>query len=282
MRFKLLRRTTLHNGKLSDSSTHLENARIALPTDSSSAKDGRDLPLVAYRIRVGGPSIEVAGAARRWMNETTLGFANRCLPLRIANQAGWFILSHEQVEVVWDGRAGVNSLTVTRGSMDERFLSSHFGHGILTWKIPYLFRTPPGYDLYVRGPANWCKDGACPLDGIVEADWAVSTFTMNWKITRPGVPVRFEKGEPICMIFPIVRGEFERFAPEVRSISDDPELERQFKKWKQSREEFNRRIRSAGSMRDLQRQYYLGKTVGGKSFPAHQTNLRIRKFRDLE
>src|SRR3712207_8402233 len=32
---------------------------------------------------------------------------------------------------------------------------SHFGSGILTWNLPFLFRTPPGYNLHVRGPANW-------------------------------------------------------------------------------------------------------------------------------
>jgi hypothetical protein len=37
---------------------------------------------------------------------------------------------------------------------------SHFGSGILTWNVPYLFRTPPGYNLLVRGPANWPKDAA--------------------------------------------------------------------------------------------------------------------------
>ena len=241
-----------------------------------------DLHLVAYRVKEYSLKVEVASANRGWMDRTSSGFANRCLPLRIANQAGWFILNPEEIEVVWDGREGVNSLTFTRGTMDERFFSSHFGHGILTWKIPYLFRTPQGYNLYVRGPANWCKDGAAPLDGIVETDWAVSTFTMNWKITRPGVPIRFEKGEPICMIFPSPRGEVERFAPEVRNISDDPELEGRFKEWKQSREEFNQRMRVSGSTRDWQKHYYLGKTLKDELFPAHQVKLRVRKFRNLE
>ena len=242
----------------------------------------RGLSLIAYRVKEGGPRIDVAESRRQWMNNTTLGFANRCLPLRIANQAGWFIVSHEVVEVVWDGGIGVNSLTLLKGTMDDRFLSSHFGHGILTWKLPYLFRTPPGFNLYVRGPANWCKDGAVPLDGIVETDWAVSTFTMNWKITRPSLPVRFEKREPICMIFPIARGEIERFVPEIRPISENPELQVQYKEWKESREDFNGRLRQSGSIRDWQKHYYLGKTVCGQVFPTHQLNLNVRKFRSLE
>lgn len=237
----------------------------------------RDLPLTAFRTKEDGLRIEVASANRRWMNETTLGFANRCLPLRIASQAGWFILSHEQVEVVWDGTGSATGLTMTKGTMDEQFVSSHFGHGILTWKIPYLFRTPPGYNLYVRGPANWCKDGASPLDGIIETDWAVSTFTMNWKITRPRVPVRFEKGEPICMIFPIVRGEIERFAPEIRRLEDDPEIETQFNEWKRSRHEFNQSKRGPVYW---EKHYYVGKTNRGGTFPEHQVDLKLKRFRE--
>lgn len=242
----------------------------------------QELPLVAYQTKEHALRIEVASPKRSWMDRTTSGFANRCLPLRIANQAGWFILSHEDIEVVWDGGQDVNCLTLIKGTMDEQFLSSHFGHGILTWKIPYLFRTPPGYNLYVRGPANWCKDGATPLDGIVETDWVASTFTMNWKITRPRMPIRFEKGEPICMIFPVARGDIERFAPEIRKISKDPALEIGFNEWKQSRDEFNRRIRRSGSMRDWQKHYYLGKTLRGESFSTHQLSLNVRRFQDLK
>lgn len=248
-------------------------------SDSPKAEQ-QSLPFVAYRIKEGELKIEVASANRKWMNETASGFANRCLPLRIANQGGWFILSHERIEVVWDGTAGVNGLVLTQGTMDDRFLSSHFGHGILTWKLPYLFRTPPGYNLYVRGPANWCKDGASPLDGIVETDWAVSTFTMNWKITRVGVPIRFEKGEPICMIFPIARGDMQRFQPEIRKLQDDPELETRYWEWKHGRDEFNQQLYKRSSKRDWQKHYYLGKTNRGEFFPSHQLSLKLRGFRE--
>lgn len=246
-------------------------------------KDGHELLLIAYRTKEGGPKLEVAPANRKWMNETSPGFANRCLPLRIANQAGWFLLNHESIEVVWNGQASVNDLTFLSGSLDGQFARSHFGHGILTWQIPYLFRTPTGYNLYVRGPTNWCKDGACPLDAVVETDWPTSTFTMNWKITRVGVPVRFEKDEPICMIFPIARGEIEKFQPEVRRISEDPELERKYKEWKLSRELFNRGSEdSTGSQQTWQKHYYLGTTLDGKEFAEHQVKLKVRTFKTFD
>jgi hypothetical protein len=277
---KLLRRRTPDQGNrfLEPSDMPCERNDL-LKTEANTENRLRELLLLAYRVKDGGPTLDVAPANRKWMNDTSSGFANRCLPLRIANQAGWFLLNHQRVEVIWDGRTSVHGLTITHGTLDGLHLASHFGHGILTWKIPYLFRTPPEYNLYVRGPANWCKDGACPLDAIVETDWTVSTFTMNWKITRVGVPIRFEKDEPICMIFPISRGEVERFQPEIRRLSDDKELEVEFKEWKASREAFNRQIQEPTSVRTWQKHYFVGKTITGNVFDRHQVKLKVRKFK---
>ena len=44
-------------------------------------------------------------------------------------------------------------------------MSSHFGYGILTWTLPYLFRTPPDWNLLARGPSNLPKDGIQALEG---------------------------------------------------------------------------------------------------------------------
>ncbi len=54
----------------------------------------------------------------------------------------------------------------------------------------------------MRGPTNWPKDGASPLDGVIETDWLPYTVTMNWQLTRPNHTVRFGSNEPICMISP--------------------------------------------------------------------------------
>ena len=46
------------------------------------------------------------------------------------------------------------------------------------------FQDTRGWNLMVRGPTNSSKDGIVALDGIIETDWAHSTFTMNWRFTR--------------------------------------------------------------------------------------------------
>ena len=82
--------------------------------------------------------------------------------------------------VTWNGGLGADALKVEFFEKPKvAHAASHFGSGILTVTVGYLFRTPPGYNLYIRGPANLPKDGIAPLEGIVETDWSEATFTMN-------------------------------------------------------------------------------------------------------
>ena len=214
------------------------------------------------------------------MNATNERFANRCLPLRIANQAGWFIRNPQTVDVLWHGGISQEDLQIrVHGQASSMCPMSHFGYGVVTWPIPYLFRTPENYNLAVRGPTNWCKDAAVPLDGIVETDWAVATFTMNWKITRPGIIVRFEEGEPICMISPQRRHEIEETEPEVMSIEEDPSLAAEYDQWSNSRRTFALEKRDTSVPFVWQKHYFLGATPSGSSFPRHQTKLHVKEFR---
>lgn len=244
---------------------------------------GTEPELIAYRL---GPNPPVrlvpAGRDRAWMDATGAHFANRCLPLLIGNQAGWFLLNSHQLRVTWDGGEGTDALTVEPLSGAPPYpATSHFGHGILTWHIPYVFRTSPGYNLLARGPANWPKDGAHALDGLVETDWAVATFTMNWKITALNRPVLFDEGEPFCMVVPQARGELERFQPEIRDLGDDPEVAVAFSRWSESRSRFLAGLSSAEEealRQEWEKHYFRGTAPDGTKAPAHQTKLHLREF----
>src|SRR5881227_1096539 len=117
------------------------------------------------------------------------------------------------------------------------YCHSHFGEGVLTFQIPFLFKTPAGWNLMVRGPTNSSKDGIAALDGIIETDWAHSTFTMNWRFTR-ACTVEFALREPICLFFPIRRGVLEMFRGELRMLKADREFENKFREWSASRDRF--------------------------------------------
>jgi hypothetical protein len=227
------------------------------------------MKLEAYTVGREFPLIR-ASQDRPWMDETPSRYAYRCLPLLIANQNGWLICTPEPVQAVWDGDDSPAGLRV---ACDGEVALSHFGSGILTWRVPYLFRTPPGFNLYGHGPPNYPKPGLSPLEGVVETDWAVATFTFNWQLTDPGREVRWEVGEPICMVTPLKRGEVERFEPVRKSIDDNPELKEQYEAWQESRDGF---LREAPTT--WQRDYMRGSAPGGTRALEHQTKLTVKEF----
>jgi hypothetical protein len=241
--------------------------------------------LTAYRITKRALEMRPASVRRQWMDESANRFAYRCLPLTVANSYGWELLSGCTFEAVWTGgRARESTQIVGIDADPDAIVSNHFGEGILTFHPGFLFRTEEEYDLHVSGPANCCKDGVSPLTGIVETNWLPFTFTMNWIFTRVGVPIRFERGEPICQIFPIPKGLVERVEPEIQDISDDRALMERFHAWANSREHFNERLRERDSQEHAegwQRFYNRGTTSTGDDISlGHRTKLSVKPFVD--
>jgi len=195
--------------------------------------------VIAYQIcKDDSAPIRPAPRERTWMDDANRKFPYRCLPLVMANQYGWEILSTHQVRASWDGTSKPEGLHVENLYGDGRLhCHSHFGEGVLTFQIPFLFNTPEGWNLMVRGPTNSPKDGIVALDGIIETDWAHATFTMNWRFTR-ACTVEFAVGEPICLFFPIQRGALEMFRGEFRMLESNREFEIQFRQWSASRDRF--------------------------------------------
>jgi hypothetical protein len=218
-----------------------------------------------------------APAGRDWMSGTRDGFARRCLPMLIANQAGWEVLNPADVTLEWDGSDDLDGLQV-RGDAPVR---SHFGHGIATWTLPYLLRTPPGFNLLVRGPANRPKDGVAALEGIVETDWSTATFTINWILTRPGT-VHFAADEAIALLVPCRRGELETFDASIEPFDHTNPVLADYQEWRQGRESFLTGLAggaTSGRREQWQGDYFRG-TLGAPSPGAgrHQTRLHLRPF----
>jgi hypothetical protein len=267
----------------------------------------KDRRLIAYELHQASEMpLSTAPVDRAWMDAAHQRAPYRCLPLVIANQAGWLLASPLAFTAYWDGGphkenvqilfdplpgaadiAGLFTPIVVSADLpnpavtsDSR-VSSHFGNGILTFSIPYLFRTPHGVNLWVKGPTNLIKDGVQPLEGVVETDWLSATFTMNWKFTRPGHSVRFERGEPMCMIVPIPRGLAEQLEPVYVPVDANPELAHDYREWDRTRASFNidlEMLRTDAVRRGWQRDYMKGQTIHGKRTEEHQTRLQLREF----
>jgi hypothetical protein len=244
-------------------------------------------PLIGFITRDDPPQISPAPINRAWMSElseTDKGWPTRCLPMLIANQSGWLLHNRCAFTATWMGRDGVDVMIVPDKRDTAQFLPvSHFGNGILTWHLPMLFRTPAGYNLLVRGPANYPKDAVCALEGIVETDWASASFSMSWKFTRKMMPVRFEVDEPICMVVPQRRAELEEFAPELRHLDSDEDLQRKHESFLRPRDaEGQMRAAAAvaaGEKVQWQGDYTRGRHIDGEAgAPDHQTRRHLRSF----
>lgn len=238
----------------------------------------RPVTLIAYRTAAMELPLVPASAGRDWMAATDQRFATRCLPLLMANQSGWVLQNNAGFTAEWSGEDSLSGVAVTYDDGRWPLAGSFFGYGILTWSIPYLFRTPAGFDLLVRGPANSPRHGIAPLEGLVEADWASSTFTMNWKFTAPGIAVRFEIGEPICMIVPQRRGDLEQFRPVAMPLAADPQLHRRHEAWASSRRDFLVR-RADGWQKDYTRGRH---TTGEPAETPHRTRVHLAGFTSVD
>lgn len=226
----------------------------------------------AYALQPPLLELRPAPIRRPWMDASPGSYANRCLPLLIANQSGWELLNRGTIRARWGAGDGPGDVLVeAEGTEDPP--TSHFGRGILTWRIPYLFRTPPGWNLLVRGPANLPKDGASSLEGVVETDWAVAPAFHSWQLTRRDHTVVWEDGEPICTVLPQRRGELEDWRPETRDVFGDPVLADEYVTFSESRADFN-----ATRPRAWQKDYFRGRSPGSAVAVEHQTRLHLQSF----
>jgi hypothetical protein len=203
--------------------------------------------------------------------------ATRCLPLTMANQAGWVIRSPIRFKAVWSGKPEPGSLALEFPEREKEYrpqIVSIFGTGIVSFLLPWLFRTSKDYGLFVRGPTNSPTPDIAALDGLVETDWSPSTFTMNWKLLKPRTAVWFRQGDPICMLIPYPLTLLEQVQPRVASLDSNPDLRDQFKVWAQSRRE--QFVRGDPSRLD----YLRGEDVYGEKAGQHRTKLSLARFAD--
>ena len=225
--------------------------------------------------------LEPAPINREWMDSAHLRHPYRCLPLVIANQSGWVLRSTAGFRAYWYGGPNKEDVEIQFDEQEDNRIVSHFGSGVITFTVPFLFRTPPGINLWVKGPSNLVKDRVQPLEGVVETDWIASTFTMNWKITRQSEWVHFAKGEPYCMLVPVPRGLAESLVPRQTQLSANPELQEQYRMWEEGRKGFLHGLRTRDPdavKRGWQKDYFQGRTPDGKAIDEHQTRLSIKEF----
>ena len=222
-----------------------------------------------------------ANPKRKWMDETPNSFANRCLPLLMANSMGWEMRCPKKFYVTWTGKDGTDSVKLhfPDGSKPG-WVQSHFGCGLLTFHPGYLFKTSKGHGLYVKGPANQHKEGIFPCEGFVETDWLPFTFTMNWKIVEVNEPILFEEGDVFCHIFPYPKEYIQKFNVSTKEWNSVEDTEKEYSQFSKSRNAFNEDPNRKG--KDWQKNYFTGCYLDGTKCTDigydHHTRWNLNKF----
>jgi hypothetical protein len=228
-----------------------------------------------------------ADYSREWMDETVYKFAYRCLPLTIANQTGWWIRNPVGFTATWRGfpqPGSVDFLFDSAADVWSSWINNQFGHGVITWNTPFLFRTKPaGSRLLITGPVNSFKHAIQPLTAIVESDWISMSFTMNWKFTAPRVPVRFEVGEPLFQAIPLASNlcaDLENSSVTYMKLGDDPDVDKSYRDWSNSRREFHaQKARGEVKPDGWQKDYFTGKDAPEQEAEHHRTKIKPPQIR---
>ncbi len=245
-----------------------------------------DFPkLMIYRLEEDALEIIPGRPERTWMDGSVGRSAYRCLPMTIANCSGWEMVAPCSFEASWAGEAQRESLVIhnVEGySKLDRFVSSHFGDGVLTFRTGHLLRTDPEWATWVRGAPNFIVDGIQPLDGFVETGWLPFTFTMNWIFTRPG-RVRFSKGDPIAFVTLVPQGTLDGIQPTIANLEADPDFHADYSEWLRQREVFIQALTDNDPeviKRGWQRHYTQGMMHDGRRAPpTHLTKRRLKEPR---
>jgi len=131
---------------------------------------------------------------------------------------GWDFLCPCAFEAVWHGGSGAEDVEI-RLAVDVpgkvEFVQSLEGEGRLTFYPGYQCKTEGEHALWLRGPINASKDGAVPLESVIDTSILPGTLTIHWRLTRPGQTVRFEAGEPFCTIVPYPKAGLDEVTVEV-------------------------------------------------------------------
>jgi hypothetical protein len=181
--------------------------------------------------------IKPCRTTRNWMDAVPQRYVYRCVPMIAANTMGWELTNPIDSEAQWDGTELNTGVQVSNATHSRFAAASHFGSGMLTWYLPFLFRTSSDLGLLVTGPANHEHNDAVPLDAFVRTDWLPFPFTMNWRLTRKQETVRFAAGEAICRIYPYPIAMLEETSLEICDLASDPVFMQEVQQWGNRRQE---------------------------------------------
>ena len=199
----------------------------------------------------------------------------RCLPLTIANQIGFVIVSEFDVTINWNGGDDAKDLTFHFDRPIEEInqmypkFASLAGRGIFSIFPPFNLRTPPGVNMMTMNPPNVIIPNVTVLTGMVETDNLRRNFSFNMKIDTPNVPVHIKAGTPISSLVPVPRYYLDAFEIEYAENVFSQELIEEERQTERDSHTFRLEIDPL-LPNHVSRHYWNGVDVYGNPFPDHQ------------
>ena len=115
--------------------------------------------------------------ARDWLPK----HAYKCLPVTVANEYGYDLVTEADIKVTWNGREAVQSLTASGCGA-----KSHFGGGTFTLDIGLMFKTPEGFGTRLSPCPNSFNSTFVPMTAFVETDKLDYPFFLTVKMLLTG------------------------------------------------------------------------------------------------
>ncbi|WP_217177612.1 DUF6065 family protein [Streptomyces sp. AC495_CC817] len=216
-------------------------AQLCTPLKEGSSNGFHLYPTVDFALRWDGHRTEVCwdddpGAPPRWMPLD--GGADVFLP---GAEGVWHAASraHGETEAAF-GRRGVPFVNA-----DPR------GQHNVEITLGLIARTPPGYALQLRAPANLLGDPDVQIyEGIVESDWFRSYLPVILRLRTPSAVVRFRRSVPIAQVSLVAMADLHPAHTSVAGVAAWPEqIWREFVRSRAPREQHARRGSYASAAR---------------------------------
>ena len=136
-----------------------------------------------------------------------------CLPLVIGNQSGFVFKSTRDFDATWaGGDAPATIMWIDDDLPKKQEVTTQFNHGIISIQNQFWIKTAPGISVMTIQPPNAYIHGLVAMTGVVETDNIRRDFTLNLRITQPGIVVSVRKGDFLSGLVPIRRHETEGYA----------------------------------------------------------------------
>ncbi len=188
-------------------------------------------------------------------NSKTRNHINHCLPLAMANSAGFYILSPATFVVEWDGDTQADAVVKVIEKMPCCEVDNHAAFGSFTIQPGFVPKTRQTGDfILIKGiPNERCTPYQC-MEAMIEAWWSPAKFGLVFLLNQAG---RFlvNIGDPIAQML-----VYKASGYEIEASTNKPEMHL---KWEE------RRSRN-GYTKDFD--YLHGRYPDGSTEPSHLTS----------